>query len=838
MLNMRKWIIFVLLGVLFPLSISAQSSMTDEQVISFILKENEAGTSQQQIVTKLVQRGVDINQIRRVKNKYQRQINQSGLGVMADKAVTDAEKRMRKNNAVKDDENENFMMEAERNRQLTDDEKQENLLLMQSELSGTFWPTDTLELITMLQMEVEKNRKKVFGRDIFNNKNLSFEPNVNIATPQNYVLGPGDAVNIDIYGASQKSINETISPDGDVVIEGVGPIQLAGLSVSAANARLRSVLGARYRSSRVKLTVGQTKTILVNVLGEVTAPGSYTLSAFSTAFNALYMAGGISDIGTLRNIKVYRGGKLLSVIDVYDYILNGNLKGNVRLIDNDVIVVDAYDCLVNIVGKVKRPMFYEMKANESLNSLMKYSGGFTGDAYKKSVKVFRRNGRAMSVFDVDEFDMASFHMNDGDSVAVDSTLNRYENTVEIRGAVFRPNKYQVGGDITTVRSLIERADGVTEQAFLSRAVMHRMKEDRTLKVISLDIAGIMNGTVPDVPLQNEDVIFIPTKQEVQEQQTITIHGEVVYPGTYQYAENETLEDFVLQAGGLKETASVMKVDVSRRVSNPKALTTDSLISRVYTFALKDGFVIDGEPGFTLMPYDEVYIRKSPGYSRQQNVTVEGQVMFAGTYTLTTKNERLSEVIKRAGGVNDLAYVAGARLERRMTTDERMRMQTVLKMAKSQESGKDSVDVSKLDLGDTYYVGIELDKAMATPGGDADLVLREGDRIVVPEYNGTVKISGDVMFPNTVSYEKGKRVSYYIDQAGGWGERAKKRHTYIIYMNGTVAQVGHNAKIKPGCEIVVPSKPKSTTMKLTEWLTLGTSVASIATMLATLANILK
>ena len=834
---MRKCIIVVLLGLLFPLSISAQSSMTDEQVISFILKENEAGTSQQQIVTKLVQRGVDINQIRRVKNKYQRQINQSGLGVAADKAVTEAENRMRKNNAKKDD-SENFMVEGERNRALTEDEKQENLLLMQSELSGTFWPTDTLELLTMLQNEKEKNRKRVFGRDIFNNENLSFEPNVNIATPQNYVLGPGDAVNIDIYGASQKSINETISPDGDVIIEGIGPVQLAGLSVSAANARLRSVLGVRYRSSRVKLTVGQTKTILVNVLGEVTAPGSYTLSAFSTAFNALYMAGGISDIGTLRNIKVYRSGKLLSVIDVYDYILNGNLKGNVRLVDNDVIVVDAYDCLVNIVGKVKRPMFYEMKANESLNSLMKYSGGFTGDAYKKSVKVIRKNGRAFSVFDVDEFEMASFHLADGDSVTVDSTLARYENMVEVRGAVFRPNKYQVGGDITTVRSLIEHADGVTEQAFLARAVMHRMKEDRTLKVISLDLGGILNGTVADVPLQNEDVIFVPTKQEVQEERTITIHGEVLYPGTYLYAEDETLEDFVLQAGGLKETASVMKVDVSRRVTNPKALDIDSLISRVYTFALKDGFVIDGEPGFTLMPYDEVYIRKSPGYSRQQNVTVEGQVMFAGTYTLTTKNERLSEVIKRAGGVNDLAYVAGARLERRITTDERMRMQTVLKLARAQDSGKDSVDVSKLDLGDTYYVGIELDKAIANPGSDADLVLREGDRVIVPEYNGTVKISGDVMFPNTVSYEKGKRAKYYIDQAGGWGERAKKRNTYIIYMNGTVAQVGHNAKIKPGCEIVVPSKPKSTTMKLTEWLTLGTSVASIATMLATLANILK
>jgi protein involved in polysaccharide export with SLBB domain len=837
MLNMKKWIIFVLLSVLFPLSISAQSSMTDEQVISFILKENEAGTSQQQIVTKLVQRGVDINQIRRVKNKYQRQINQSGLGVAADKAVTEAENRLRKNNAKKD-EGENFMLEGERTRALTEDEKQENLLLMQSELSGTFFPTDTLELLTMLQNEREKNRKKVFGRDIFNNENLSFEPNMNIATPQNYVLGPGDAVNIDIYGASQKSINETISPDGDVVIEGIGPVQLAGLSVSAANARLRSVLGPRYSSSRVKLTVGQTKTVIVNVLGEVTTPGTYTLSAFSTAFNALYMAGGISDIGTLRNIKVYRGGKLLSVVDVYDYILNGNLKGNVRLVDNDVIVVDPYDCLVNVVGKVKRPMFYEMKANESLNSLMKYSGGFTGDAYKKSVKVTRKNGRSISVFDVDEFDMASFRLADGDSVTVDSTLLRYENTVEVRGAVFRPDKYQMGGDITTVRSLIEHADGVTEQAFMARAVMHRMKPDRTLKVISLDLAGILNGTVPDVPLENEDVVFVPTKQEVQEERTITIHGEVMYPGTYVYADDETLEDFVLQAGGLKETASVMKVDVSRRVTNPKALDIDSLISRVYTFALKDGFVIDGEPGFTLMPYDEVYIRKSPGFSRQQNITVEGQVMFAGTYTLTTKNEKLSEVIKRAGGVTDLAYVAGARLERRITADERRRMQTVLKMVRTQDNGKDSVDVSKLDLGDTYYVGIELDKAIANPGSDADLVLREGDRVIVPEYNGTVKISGDVMFPNTVSYEKGKRAKYYIDQAGGWGDRAKKRNTYIIYMNGTVAQVGHNAKIRPGCEIVVPSKPKTAGMKVTEWLTLGTSVASIATMMATLANILK
>lgn len=553
--------------------------------------------------------------------------------------------------------------------------------MMQDELN-TFIPDTTAMLEKLL---AEKRKKKVFGRDIFNNKDLTFEPNMNIATPQNYILGPGDAVYIDIYGASQKTIESTVSPDGEVTIEGFGPVQVSGLTVAQANARLRSTLGARYSSSKIKLTVGQTRSIMINVMGEVKNPGTYTLPAFATVFHALYMAGGTNDIGTMRNIKVYRNNRLVSVVDIYDYILNGKLTGNVRLADNDVISVGPYDCLVNITGKVKRPMYYEMKRNESVGTLLKYAGGFTGDAYKKSVRIVRKTGREYSVYNVDEFDMSAFHLADEDSVSVDSILPRFSNMVEVKGAVFRPGMYQVGGDINSVKTLIEHADGLREEAFTARAVMHRMKKDRTLEVVPVDVEGILDGTVPDIPIQNNDVLFIPTKQEMMEEQTITIHGEVQYPGIYRYADNETLEDFVLQAGGLKQTASTVKVDVSRRIVNPKALTTDSVIARTYTFALKDGFVIDGTPGFKLMPFDEVYVRKSPGYYKQQNVVVEGEVMFSGTYTLSKKNQRLSDLIKSAGGVNDRGYIAGARLERKVNESERARMEAVLKKLRKRQN---------------------------------------------------------------------------------------------------------------------------------------------------------
>lgn len=842
---MNKSLLLVLLMTLCSLGLRAQSSMTDLQVMQFVLKEHKAGTSQAQIVTKLMQRGVDIQQIRRVKDAYERVAKNKGLGQVSNGTNKDdklEDSRMRKNNGENKTDTKNSQMirsvgQDDHDYPTTHRNAADHGLITH-ELNEFLPDSATQQERDRLNIYVGRMPKRVFGRDIFNRKDLSFEPNMNIATPQNYRLGPGDAVNIDIYGASQKSEQTTVSPDGDVVIEGFGPVQVSGLTVAEANARLRTTLGSRYSSSRVRLTVGQTRTIMVNVMGEVKRPGTYTLSAFASVFHALYMAGGINDLGTLRNIKVYRQNKLVTVVDIYDYILNGKLTGNVRLADNDVVVVGAYDCLVNLTGKVKRPMYYEMKRSESVGTLLKYAGGFAGDAYTKAVRVVRKTGREYSVFNVDEFDFNTFHLADEDSVSVDSILPRFSNMVEVKGAVFRPGMYQVGGSINSVRTLIEHAEGITEEAFTARAVMHRMRPDRTLEVIPVDVEGIMSGKVADIPLQKNDVLFVPTKGEMMQQQTVTIHGEVMYPGIYKFAANETLEDLVLQAGGLKESASTTKVDVARRIINPKALSTDSVISRTYTFALKDGFVIDGETGFTLQPFDEVYVRKSPGYNVQKNIAVQGQVMFAGTYTLTSKNERLSDAIRRAGGVTDLAYIRGARLERRITPDERLRMETVLRLAEMQSGKKDSVEKKRLDLGDTYYVGIELEKALAEPGGDADLVLREGDKLIVPEYNGTVKISGNVMYPNTVAYEKGRRPAWYINQAGGFGNRAKKSNTYIIYMNGTVARVGHNAKIRPGCEIVVPTKPEGNGKALTQWLSVGTTVAGLATLIAAIANLIK
>ena len=597
---------------------------------------------------------------------------------------------------------------------------------------------------------------------------------------------------------------------------------------------------------------------MVNVMGEVKAPGTYTLSAFATVFHALYMAGGTNDLGTLRNIKVYRNNRLVTVVDIYDYILNGKLTGNVRLADNDVIVVGPYDCLVTITGKVKRPMIYEMKKNESVNSLLKYSGGFAGDAYRKSVRVNRKTGREKSVYNVEEFDFANFRIDDGDSVSVDSILPRYANTVEVKGAVFRPGMYNLGEQVKSVRSLIEHAEGLTEDAFTNRAVMHRMKADRNLEVISVDLAGIMAGNTPDIPLKENDVLFIPTRQDKTTERTLTIRGEVQYPGVYKYAENETVEDFVLQAGGLTDKASTVNVMVSRRVSDAKATAPDSIIAQTYILSLKDGFVIDGTPGFKLMPFDEVSIRKSPAYAEQQNVKIEGEVMFGGTYTLSRRNVRLSDLFQRAGGATEQAYIKGARLIRKANEAEKARMEAVLKMQREQQQknllqlaassnnasaitqtakeAKD-VDLLKFNVPEEYPVGIDLEEALNKPGSDADIILREGDRLVVPQYNGTVKINGAVMYANTVAYEKGKSVSKYIAEAGGYASDAYKSKSYIIYMNGKVAKVGHGTKVQPGCEIVVPAKMKRK-MSVAETMSLGTSMSSIAAMIATIANLSK
>ena len=802
---MKKLLFLFLLSLGLSQTTFGQS-LSDAQLIQIAAQERKAGTSESDIAVKLLQRGATMSQIQRLRNQYSSQLNNSGMSSTVDNAITSAEERMRVNNEVSDNGLETH--------------------------GGAGAPT-------YVPGPAAPSGKRVFGRDIFNNKSLTFEPQMNIATPQNYVLGPGDQVIIDVYGDTQKSESLQVSPDGDVTVPGYGPVHVAGLSVSAAQGKIRSSLGSYYASSDIKVTVGQTRTIMVNVMGEVKAPGTYTVSAFATVFHALYMAGGISDLGTLRNIKVYRQGRLISTVDVYQFILSGRLAGNVRLADNDVVQVGPYESIVDISGRVKRPMAYELREDESLATLLKYSGGFTNDAYKKSLRVLRKNGRMKSVFNIEEFERNDFKMVDGDSVIVDSIIDRFENMVEVKGAVFRPGMYQLGEKVTSVRSLIENADGITEEAMLSRAVIRRMKANRTQEVLSVDLKGILEGTAADVPLENEDILFIPTMAEHQNLRTLTINGEVIFPGTYEYAEKMTIEDLILQAGGLTDNASTVKADVSRRMVDPEATTSTMEIAKTYSFAIKPGFKLDGDQSFTLQPYDVVSVRRSPVSAELFSVRVEGEIAFAGDYTLDIKNQRLSDVVKAAGGVIPGAYVRGARLIRHMDEDELARRDELIKMARQSAAAdaKDSLSLDQLAIETTYSVGIHLDEALANPGGDEDVELQNGDRLVIPRFNRTVKISGDVQKSNTVAFKQKKGYKYYIEQAGGYGKRARKSNTYILYQNGTIAKAS-KGEIEPGCEIVVPTKGPKDPNSITQWLGIGTSAASLATMFISVANMLK
>ena len=700
--------------------------------------------------------------------------------------------------------------------------------------------------ILYLQEEEEKKEEKVFGRDIFNTKNLTFEPSVNLATPVDYHLGPGDEVIIDIWGTNQVTIRDNISPDGYINIEDIGLVYLNGMTVSEATDYLRKELNRIYAGidsekpvSQIKVTLGDSRTIQVNVMGEVLTPGTYALSSFSSVFHALYRAGGVNDIGSLRAIQLVRGGKPIATIDVYDFIMRGKATDDIRLQEGDVVIVPPYQALVTIEGNVKRPMKYEMKDGENVKTLLKYAGGFSGDAYTRALRMIRQNGREYQVYTIDDIDYSVFPVKDGDKVTAEAILNRFENKLEIKGAVYRPGIYQFGGSLNTVRQLVEKADGLMGDAFTARAVLHRERDNLTREVISVDIKKVLDGTIPDIPLQKNDVLYIPSIHDLQDMGVITVFGEVARPGELPYADNTTLEDIIIQAGGLKESASTVRVDVSRRIKDNKSTDVSSTIGKMYSFSLKDGFVIDGEPGFVLQPYDQVYVRRSPGYQEQANVDITGEVLYDGTYALTNKSERLSDLVKKAGGVTPFAYVKGAKLIRQANDEELKRMEDVFKMMR-REMGQANMDSLKLDLDSVYSVGIDLELAMKNPGSSADVVLRAGDKLVVPELSNTVKINGAVMLPNTVAYKDNKSVKYYISQAGGFANNARKSRAFIIYMNGQVAKVKGSGRnmIEPGCEIVVPVKDKNGRMNFQTILGIASSIGSLGLTAASIANILK
>ncbi|MBQ3212027.1 MAG: SLBB domain-containing protein [Alistipes sp.] len=682
---------------------------------------------------------------------------------------------------------------------------------------------------------------RIFGQDIFSRGQMSFEPNLNIATPDNYVLGPGDEVIVDVWGDAQTSAAYTISPEGKIFVPNVGPITLSGLTISEATRRVRGSLGAIYEglydgSVQMKLSLGSIRSIQVNVMGEVGHQGTYTLPSLATLFHALHVSGGINNLGTLRSIKLYRSGKLYSEVDVYDLILNGKSDSDIALRDGDLISVLAYGKLVEISGEVKRPMFYEMRTGETVADIVKFAGGFTNEANSRVVSVTRRQGGQYQSFTVEQKDFDKFVVEDGDVVSVAGSIDRYENRVEIRGAVYREGFYAIDEQTRTLKQLIERADGLREDAFKSRAVLYREKPDWTMEALSIDLEGLMAGRVKDIALRANDMLLIASVSDMQEDYTVTVFGSVSRPDTYPYAENMTVEDLLVAAGGLLESASTANVTVTRRMKDSKSMAISEQLFETFTINLNDDLKVDGE-GFVLQPFDQVFVRRSPVYITQSSVRIDGEVAFAGNYPLSHRNMRISEVVAAAGGANPGAFIEGAYLLRRMTSEEQQQARALREMIESQAGGnnRDSLSMASVDLSNVYTVGIDLENALANPGSDADIVLRDGDVISIPEYNGTVKVMGAVMYPNSVTFQPGKSLKYYAKAAGGFDNNARKNRAFVIYMNGMVAS-GMSAEIRPGCIVIIPSKAYREPVKWNEVISMLSSTASVSAVVLSAINL--
>ena len=801
-----KKLLLVLFLTLFTATVNFAQSMSDEAVMEYVKDGVKQGKTQKQLYQELLIKGVTKEQLLRIKEKYEQQQSES-------KTI--------KGNADVDTQRLN-------------PEKRDDVASAQDDNKQQAAPEGGIQ---------------VFGRDIFRNSDLTFEPSMNIATPTDYRLGPGDQVVIEVWGASEANITQKVTPDGYISIPDIGPVAVNGLTVQAASERIRGKLSKIYSgmktanvdlSTNVKVSLGQIRTIQVNIMGEVARPGTYALSSFSTVFHALYKAGGISELGSLRNIKVVRGGRTVATVDVYDYIINGRSHSDIRLQEGDVILASPYDALVLIQGKIKRPMYYEMKSSESVLTLINYAGGFTNDAYSSAVTVERNNNKEKTICTVDDMNYGVFKVKDGDIVSIGAILDRYDNRVEIKGAVYRPGFYAMGKDISTVRDLIQKADGLLDDAFTNRAVLHRENPDKTLEVISVNTKGILNGTEPDILLQKNDILFIPSIYDLEAKGTLEIVGEVFSPGVFPYAANTKLEDLIIMAGGLTEAASTVRVDVTRRLNDAKSTKKTKDISKTFSFSVKDGFVVEGEPGFILEPYDQVFVRRSPGYSQKINVTINGEVEFEGNYALNVRNERLSDVIKQAGGLTEFAYLEGARLERQLTYEEYLQAKELMAMITSNNKveGNDSIVVPEVTR--TYPVGIDLVEIMKNPHSEIDPVLQDGDVVIIPQLMTTVSVSGSVRKPNTVVYNPTMKLKDYISEAGGYAERARKSGTFILYPNGHIKELGKSASAKEiigGSKIIVPQKAKSQWNIGTTLSTVTTSVSMLA-VIASLINTLK
>ncbi|MBQ7774113.1 MAG: SLBB domain-containing protein [Bacteroidales bacterium] len=698
--------------------------------------------------------------------------------------------------------------------------------------------------------EQQSKADRIYGHNIFKNKDLNFVPSYNIPTPANYKLTPGDEVVIDIWGDVISNITATISPEGSVSIPNLGPVYIAGQTAAQAERSLKSYLGKIYSgisseepTTFVKLALGKTTTVTVNIVGDVQKPGGYTLPALSTIASAMYLAEGPNDLGTIRQINLYRNGKLVSSFDLYEFIVNGTFNSNVRLEDNDVISVAPYSGIVTVEGGVKRPMMYEIKPGETLDKVLAYAGGFQDMAFTDKVHIDRvaTGGAAEAAtgesFDVMAEQFGSFQLKDGDIITVNTNTLQYRNRVKIAGAVWRPGTYAITGNTSNIKQLIRAAGGLKDDAYTDKGFVVRLAKDRSKEQVSFSVQDVILGK-ENIMLSPDDSVVIFNKEHLKPFQTVKIFGEVNKPsatGMFEFREGMTIGDLILMAGGPSEAATLSKVEIARRIKNSSAVEDMAAPDTIATIMHYNLLKNPADADVKLHPYDIVFVRRSASYKPQQSVTIEGEVNYPGTYVVAKSTVRLSDVVGKADGFTKDAYVKGAKLTRQITKDEFDRIKVAKEIAKKQVNDTSAVD--SLEIGRNYTIAIDLEKAVNNPGSVADVVLREGDVIVVPKFNNTVKISGSVLYPNTISFEPKKSWQFYLSNAGGATQDAVKRKTYMVHMNGSVAVKGDPGfKVQPGTEIIVPSKAQSGPKRdLSGIISIATSTASLAAMIVTIVN---
>jgi protein involved in polysaccharide export with SLBB domain len=699
---------------------------------------------------------------------------------------------------------------------------------------------------TNVNEQLGKEESKIFGAELFNNKNLTFEPNMKMATPQNYQIGPDDELIIDIYGYSEETMNLNVSPDGNIRIPLAGIVQVSGLTIEQAKVKIIRALSQIYErintgETKVNITLGNIRSIKVLIVGEVNLPGTYTLPSLATVFNALYASGGPNKNGSMRNIKVIRNNKVIVTLDIYDFMLKAEAKGNIRLQDQDIIKINPYENKISIKGEVKREGYFEVQKNETLNDVINFAGGFTNDAFKERIKVIRNTSKQKSVADIQQELFGMFNPKSGDEFLVDKLLNRFENRVIINGAVFRPGTYALESGLSVLK-LINKAEGLKEDAFTTRAIIYRLKEDNSLTMLSINLIDAKEGKVPDILLQREDIIQIASKLDLKEGYNVTINGQVINPGSFSYAQNMKIEDLIIAAGGFKEAASYSRVEVSRRKFDIDKTKANTEIAIVKQFDLDKDLKDNASLKFELEPFDIVNVFTQPGYEPQKNVSIEGEVVYPGKYTLEKNNEHISDLLKRSGGLTASGSIEGIVLLRQKNKNVVENIIKANKLRALQKQSKDTADVNEQILNseneDYDIVGIDVKKILKKPGSKADLFLREGDIIRVPYEKQTVLVSGEVLYPVKVNINNASGLKGFVTNAGGFSSKALRRKSYVVYANGTVKATNNflvfnlYPKIKPGCEIIIPKKDIKRGTSMAEITAITTSLSTLVFLIVT------